>query len=401
LLATAAVCAGTSATASAEVVYNNIPIPLPGNQPSQPFQAQQASEFGGLVQLAPSTLRNNPTVTVAMSSWGCQSGSGATCQTTPGSKFSEPITLNLYNVGANHSVGSLIASRTETFEIPFRPSADPTHCPVSGTVNGKTTDGTQWFDGTNCNNGMLTEISFDLTSATLTLPDTMIVSVAYNTSTWGYQPYGTSAFCATTPTGCGYDSLNVALNTIDAHPSVGSDPDPGDAYINSATPNVYCDGGAGGVTVFRLDAPAGAGTPCWTGFQPAIAISATAPAVGPQGPPGTPGTPGGVAPGVPGPRGPHGPEGPVTTVSCSSTPRGAGTQTVCVVHLSSRVSGAVRATLRRGHHVYAKAIGRSVRGSRQQFRVVLHTRHALARGRYGLVVSPRGLASHRFTLVVH
>ena len=65
-----------------------------------------------------------------MSSFGCESGTwnGSDCVTTPGATFSHPITLNIYNVGPSNSVGSLLGTRTQTFNIPFRPSADDTNC---------------------------------------------------------------------------------------------------------------------------------------------------------------------------------------------------------------------------------------------------------------------------------
>src|SRR5579859_3472735 len=59
--------------AAGPVIYNNIPQPLPGNLASEPFEAQGVSEFGGLVSFA-GVGRNGPTVTVTMSSWGCQAG---------------------------------------------------------------------------------------------------------------------------------------------------------------------------------------------------------------------------------------------------------------------------------------------------------------------------------------
>src|SRR5207249_5433912 len=92
---------GTAAASSSSVVYNNIPSPQPGNVASQAFEAQSASEFGGQIQLA-GTERRNPTVTVLMSSWGCQSGHwySGDCATTPGATFPEPITLNVYDVGS-------------------------------------------------------------------------------------------------------------------------------------------------------------------------------------------------------------------------------------------------------------------------------------------------------------
>lgn len=246
----------TPAAAASSVVYNNVPNPLPGNLVSQAFEAQSASEFGGQIALA-GTARTNPTVTVIMSSWGCETGSWFShdCVTTPGATFSEPITLNVYSVGAGGSVGSLLTSSTQTFNIPFRPSADNTNC--TGATAG------EWFSvaDNSCYNGFATPISFTLNG--VTLPDAAIVSVAYNTSDYGYAPYGDNTACHATSAGCGYDSLNVGLT---APPSVGSDPMPDSAYINSTWSGAYCSGATG---TFRLDGP------CWTGYQPAIKVEAS------------------------------------------------------------------------------------------------------------------------------
>jgi hypothetical protein len=244
-------------TPSTAVVYDNIPSPLPGNLPSQSFEATSTSEFGGLIDLGPGP-RTNPVITATLSSWGCQSGGWTTsCTTQPGAKFGEPITLNIYSVNADNSVGSLIATDTKTFEIPYRPSSDPTNCPSNPS---------EWFDGTKCYNGLTTNVSWDLTSATLKLPSRVIVSLAYNTSDYGYQPYGDNTPCHASSGGCGYDSLNVATAPS---PSVGSDPTPDGAYLNSTWSGAYGDNGAGGTGIFRFD-PTG-----WTGYQPAIQVSTT------------------------------------------------------------------------------------------------------------------------------
>ena len=181
--------------------------------------------------------------------------------TTPGAKFGEPITLNIYSVGGDGtSVGQLLASQTKEFEIPYRPSADPTNCPGNPT---------QWFDGTSCFNGMSTPIAFDLTSATLTLPDNIIVSVAYDTETWGYEAHGANAPCEDTSganqDNCGYDSLNVGLNT--SAPATGTYVNPGSAYQNSQTGSNYGDGGTGGVDIFRY------GSTGWSPYEPSIRIT--------------------------------------------------------------------------------------------------------------------------------
>jgi len=84
------------------------------------------------------------------------------------------------------------------------------------------------------------------------LPDKVIVGVAYNTTHYGYHPVGESAPCYTSSGGCPYDALNVGLST--STPTVGTDPQPNDAYQNSPISSEYCDSGLGGTNSFRLDA---------------------------------------------------------------------------------------------------------------------------------------------------
>jgi hypothetical protein len=250
------IAAGTASAATVSTVYSNIPSTLPGNFPSWGFEAYQTSEFGGLIGLA-AGQRTNPVVTVTMSSWACQSGSwNGTCVTTPGTVFSLPITLNIYAVGSDGtSVGDLLATDTQTFKIPFRPSTDPVNC--SGT--------TKWFDGTSCFNGLAHNIRWDLGGRNLTLPDNVIVAVMYNTSDEGYQPIGSGALCHSSG-GCGYDSLNVAL--VPNAPFVGTDPLSDDAYFSSITGGWYCDNGLGGLGIFRLDT----GCDNWTNLRPVLPV---------------------------------------------------------------------------------------------------------------------------------
>jgi hypothetical protein len=258
-IASAAIFPALADAASPSVVYNNIPSPTPSNVPSIAYEANSVSEYGSQVDLDGSA-RKNPKVTVLMSSWACKSGSwnGLNCITNPGSTFTHPVTLNVYNVGDNDSVGSLITSETNTFTMPYRPTADDgTNC--SGTNAGK------WWDGTACINGKAFKISFDLDG--VTLPDNAIISVAYKTTNNGITPQA----CSTTPQGCPYDSLNVGTNPA---PSVGSsEPSNDDAYVNSSWAGYYCDSDSvdpapGPVGVFRLDAG------CWTGYLPAIKVEA-------------------------------------------------------------------------------------------------------------------------------
>ena len=256
----AVVAVAPAGALSPSVVYDNIPTPQPGNVASEAFEAQSASEFGGQVQLA-GTERSNATVTVLMSSWGCQSGHwySGDCITAPGATFSEPVTLNIYAVGTGGAVGTLITSVSQPFNIPYRPSAS---------VSCTDANAGKWSDGTTCFNGYAVPISFAIPS-NITLPDRLIVSVAYNTTHYGASPYGEATACYASAAGCGYDSLNVGLN---APPTTGTDPQADDAYLNSSWSGAYCSGATG---TFRLDSG------CWTGFQPAFRISATPVPVGP------------------------------------------------------------------------------------------------------------------------
>jgi hypothetical protein len=176
-LATGAILSAGAGAAGATTVYNNIPNPLRGNMASEAFEATQTSEFGGQVELA-GVARKSPTVTVTLSSWACQNlQGGAACHTTPGSTFEWPITLNLYAVGAENAPAEKLATLTQTFAIPFRPSASKKCTPNAEGAVG-------W--GPNCFHGKTHNIKSHLPG--VSLPTKVIISVAYNTSDYGYAP---------------------------------------------------------------------------------------------------------------------------------------------------------------------------------------------------------------------
>ena len=251
-------------SAQQDVIYNNVPSPTPGNVPSLGYEATTTEEYGSQVQFS-GTARKNPTVTVLMSSWACKSGSwnADNCITNLGSTFTYPITLNIYNVGSDDSVGTLIKSDTESFTMPYRPTADDgTNCNAANGTAG------EWWDAQDntCYNGKDFTISYSLNG--VTLPDDVIISVAYNTSDYGASPQGHSTACYSTPEGCPYDSLNVGTNPA---PSVGtSEPSNNDAYVKGTSGYAYCDNGDSGTGTLRLDAG------CWTGYLPAIKVAASA-----------------------------------------------------------------------------------------------------------------------------
>jgi len=245
-----------STSSSSAAIYDSTTSPLSPNLPSVGFQANQVSEFGNQVTFTAGSARALSQATVTMSSWACQPGSWtSTCTTTPGATFTEPITLNIYNVGVNNTVGSLITSVTQTFAIPYRPSSDPTDCLSAPS---------EWFSSATgeCYNGLATNITFTLPN--VLVPSSIIYGVAYNTSGYGATPYGYSTTCAIAGN-CPYDSLNVGL-TVANQPSVGSDPLPGTVYWNTSTAGDYCDSGAAGSGTFRLDSPST--TPCWGASPP-------------------------------------------------------------------------------------------------------------------------------------
>ena len=209
LVATPAVAASGTAT-----IYDSTVTPLPGNVPSEAFEATQTAEFGNQVSFAGTDLPVD-SVVVTLSSWGCEDGHwyNDTCTTTPGSTFNEPITFTIYNVGAANAVGTVIASSTQTFAIPYRPSADNSHC--TGANLG------EWYDAASatCFNGEADNVTFSFPD--VVVPNTVIYGIAYNTSDYGYSPYGDATACHSSSGGCGYDSLNVGLSDEPPKPECG------------------------------------------------------------------------------------------------------------------------------------------------------------------------------------
>jgi len=205
----------TVAITATTVVGFDSASPLPPNMPSYGFEASALTSLGDRVALKSGSPHTLHSVTVAMSSWACQTGGWNTldCASAPNAKFDHPITLKVYD-----SMGNLLATRTQTFSIPFRPSVDPT-CVGTDAGKWKASNGT-------CYNGFASTITFDLRSMNVKLPDDVLAfEVSYNTRT-----YGSPALGVTGP----YDSLNVGLYSTATAPSIGTDPDPGVLLENGA-----------------------------------------------------------------------------------------------------------------------------------------------------------------------
>jgi hypothetical protein len=236
------------------VVYNNIDNPLPPNVPSFAYEANASSEFGGLIQFAGGGSSYNLTsATVAMSDWSVASGWTSSINnaaitiansgySATSSGFYVPLTLNLYNVGAKNSVGSLIAAETVDAFIPWRPEASA-GC------------GTGYSSGGACYSGSLSTVTFNLMG--VNVPDDIIYGLSFNTTDYGTSPTGVAG---------PYDSLNFGLSVT--APTVGSNPLPDTAYWETTDAGDYTDGGAGGVGTFRQDTG-------WTPYSGEIDFTAT------------------------------------------------------------------------------------------------------------------------------
>jgi hypothetical protein len=100
-------------------------------------------------------------------------------------------------------------SKTQTFDVSYRPSADPTKC-----LDGR------WYSTTEkgCFNGLAQDVTLTF-DGTTSLPNTVQYAITYDTSHYGSSPKGDLA-CTSTTAGCFYDSLNVS--SIDGGPSVGT-----------------------------------------------------------------------------------------------------------------------------------------------------------------------------------
>jgi len=249
----------TAGAASAEVIYSNIPATLPGNFASYGNEASSHAELGGRIEFAGSA-RRNPKVTIAMSSWACQSGHWYSndCLTGAGATFTWPLTVNVYEVGTEGSVGAKLASGSKTFKMPYRPSASPK---CTGAQAG------EWSGKGGCWHGKAFKVSLSLKAAHL--PNQVIVSVAYNTSHHGPSPIGEAPACYTSSAGCFYDSLNIAvIEPPEGPPTTGSDPTDA-VYVNTTNSGETCESGTLGTF---------GPTKCaefWEGAQPALAVSAT------------------------------------------------------------------------------------------------------------------------------
>jgi len=216
-------------------VYDATSNPLPPSIASLGYQSNGAAEFGDYVHLA-GTDRFLKTVTVTMTDFALFADYSTDARYSGNSStWPHPVTINVYNVvpGAPlNQAGSLLATKTITANIPWRPVADPTCA-----------DPTRWRSPVDnqCYAGIAFNVTFDLSIQNVALPNDIVIGLAFNTETYGANPIG-----VTGP----YIGLNIG---VQGSATVGTDDDTDRVFWNTTVAGNYADGGTGGVAIFRED----------------------------------------------------------------------------------------------------------------------------------------------------
>jgi len=175
----------------------------PSNMPSYGPAAYSFGTIGDQITLG-GTARSLSNVTITLSSWACQTGTwqDQSCATQPGATFSQPMTLSIYNVNQDGTKGAHIATSSQTFDVPYRPSASA-KCLTLEDSNHVVRPG-GWYQPSSktCKNGLANDVTFSFSG--VKLPDSVVYEISY-------------------PTGGPADSLNVAVTN--AKPTVGQSTD--------------------------------------------------------------------------------------------------------------------------------------------------------------------------------
>jgi hypothetical protein len=241
-LSAVALVAVTASAASAEVVYDNAPSPLPANFASIGLAATSTSEFGGEVELA-GTARARPTVTVVMSSWACEEGTWTTSCTTKKRKggFKVPVTIRVYGVDELTEVP--LAERTKTFKMRYRPSDSPGKCAAH-----------EWYDEatSECSHGYAFPIAMKLPKLKK-MPLRTVITVSYP------HESGPAA------------SLNVSVSEPwEETLSIGAQPVE-EWFADSTSSEMYCPGAK---DIGTLGPEEGVGCQEGIDYQPVFEVSA-------------------------------------------------------------------------------------------------------------------------------
>ncbi len=207
---------------SGRIVYDSLNSPVPPDTWGLSFGGTNTAEFGNEITPA-SPASTLSSVVVSLDSQACENSTGTNangdplgCFTNPGATFPLSITMYLYNAAS--PVGAPIASDTQSFNVPYRPSAasiaDPGACSSGNNWSGSPNDGTQWYDSSdgNCYYGITYDAVFNNWSGVV-LPSSVVYGITYN---------------ATSGPG---SSLNVELSDESTDVTVGSDTNPGNVFV--------------------------------------------------------------------------------------------------------------------------------------------------------------------------
>lgn len=212
--------------AHATVIYNNLPNTIPPNVTSIAAQATGTSQFGNAISFA-GTDRDLTSITILMSDWADQIDYPTAGDATG---YDQDITVNLYNPATAGVPGSLIATRTQTVHVPW-------HDIATGSANGNAFTAAIDFTG-------------------VAVPDSIVYGVGFNTQTYGATPTGVAG---------PFNELNYGLLTSQTSSLVGTDLDPSDIYIDSATTYYTVADGFSESDITETD---------WTGFTPSVQFNA-------------------------------------------------------------------------------------------------------------------------------
>ena len=219
----------SSTGGAATTGYNAIPSKVSGNVSSLSFEGDSSrpEEFGDKVALG-GKGRSLQSVSVLLSSWGCQTGNyyaDGNCQTTPGATFTMEMRFKIYD----ESGTTVLANKLATLTVPYRPSASPQQC--TGADAGK------WYNSKDrtCYNGFPHLATVDMAELGVTLPQNVIWTVQYRTTSGARDPLGTTAeLCSTLIAGCGYDTVNIGTFTYPNSPYAGTDLNEDEAFFNGS-----------------------------------------------------------------------------------------------------------------------------------------------------------------------
>lgn len=224
----------TGPTSTGSVLYSSVVSPASAtNAPNEwwglSYGGTNATEFGDKVSLASSGPLTSATVDLNSQAVGTGT-------------FPVPITFTVYAPGSSGgSVGAVLATKTKTFQVPYRPAGDATACSASTSsiYPGASNDGTQWFSPAtgSCYYGVVFPAKFRFPSAPV-LPSTVVYGISYDASS------GPAS------------SLNVLFSTESGAGAVttGSDTDPGNLFVQAGSGSNDLGGSTGEITCSSVPA---------------------------------------------------------------------------------------------------------------------------------------------------